>query len=86
MREVTYYECSICKQRYERMSSAVDCEKSHMLEEKLHLVPSSIPCPDCEGKGWYYGNDGVDQRFCDTCGGLGVVIPETTTRVTYKRV
>ena len=86
MKEVIYYECSICKQRYESMSDAVHCERTHMLDDKLRIVESSIPCPDCGGQGWYYGNDGVDRRFCNTCRGLGVVIPETTTRITFKQL
>ena len=43
-------------------------------------------CPICNGKGWYYGNDGCDTRTCGSCNGKQIIIPVIETRKFYKRV
>ena len=45
-----------------------------MLEHKFEEAPAgAYICPDCNGKGEYYGTDGTDLRWCTTCRGKGFV-------------
>ena len=85
MKEITttIYKCSICGSTFSEKDKCRNHEKSHTLDEKLNMVENSAVCPMCEGKGWYYGTDGVDTRFCGQCNGLGIVhkMIQTTERI-----
>ena len=36
------------------------------------MTPTIIPCPSCEGFGWFEDDDGAAQD-CDWCGGIGYI-------------
>lgn len=83
---VKTYICDFCKKEYYTKEAAWKCESSHDIDERLKLIEGSIICPTCNGKGWYYGNDGCDTRTCGTCNGKKIIIPVIETRRFYKKV
>ena len=83
---VTTYICDFCGKEYAERDSAIKCESSHDLEERLELIKDSVICPTCKGQGWYWGNDGCDSRTCYACNGKGIIIPVIETRKVYKRI
>ena len=64
------YVCEKCKKEF----FSKDVYEKHMLEHKFEEASAgAYICPDCNGKGEYYGTDGTDLRWCTTCRGKGFV-------------
>ena len=93
------YICDFCGKSYSTKDKAIECEQSHSIDERLQLISQqflnpelstplkeAVVCPTCNGKGYYYGNDGCDVRTCYDCNGKGIVISVTEIQRAYKRI